>query len=100
MLVEPLPRRAGGSGNWVGMPCVVLPMHSDFVIGSDMSRTGGAATRNEAEEAKRLMCLWGLTLPMVDDLLLSCGLRKTQLAHALRGVTSDASTSAHTRAKL
>lgn len=95
--VEPLPARAGGDHpSWNGFPSVVLPMYNapDFAVAaSSSSARAGSGTESEEldfipnderhDHAKGLMCLWGLTLSMVDDLLRVSSLRDSALAVAL-----------------
>jgi hypothetical protein len=88
-LVEPLPAHAGGGpgSSWVGFPSVPLPIPASAMWVADPAAATwpwgqppvDKAAALAADAARPMFSLWGLTLSMVNDMLLASGLR----AHAI-----------------
>jgi 8-oxo-dGTP pyrophosphatase MutT (NUDIX family) len=60
----------GGEEHWNGFPAVALPVdEKNMVVGGGLAKS----------DALPLFQLWGLTLGIVNDFLLTCGLRKNEI---------------------
>ena len=63
------------------MPSVRLPFGADDIVVADGTRADHGKPMSEAD-ARAAFSLWGLTLGIVNDWLLACGLRPDRIDDA------------------